>query len=729
MTKPIRVGLFIPQESEYSQEICRGAYEACQELGLELVTFFGGKIDNYNDEYENYINDQKTSIYSYANCLGLDFLLISPTTICRTSVKLREQFVRFFNIPVIVLNYEMDGYSFVSYNNDKGVKEAIEYMIEQCHCQHIGMLTAYKDSQGSIQRVNAYKKTLDKNHIKYNEDDILYVSSYVHANKETVEQWLEDHPDFDGIMCSTDDLAFDLYDILKEKGKKIGKDIMVAGFDDLPQAIHVVPQLSSCHVDASLLGYLGVSKGYNQWKTNELFKQELDTHFIPRMSVNCDVNRTEELIQFVQFCKNNQIDSQYIAEGISNYIFDDRLVYSMPVKDLVTQLFYELLEIKYYLKDGFKENVENLIFEIFNNQYIQHLDLERFFDCFSLVLDLDLFDTNQEKERVKKITQHIYSKVLNCYQAVSSKKEKDNNRNRQYINEINKDTMIVDNYSNIYELLAQNLKLLNIQNAQLYVYPKTKIFYKYHDFEIPNELILKINIVDGEIIETYNKMISVNQVLSLQSLKHRVITSIYSNEYQYGILICDLPINGLSIIDYISTQFGTAFHMMSIVKTLNRSSMTDELTKVYNRRGLYHEVEGFVKECQEEENIYLFLADLDKLKLINDTYGHEYGDKAIVLATDILKNVFSHNGIIGRIGGDEFIVIFKSQGSSFIKGIDDMIKDMTEQMNKRYQYPFNVSISYGVSVFDKDIKNTDFKKIIEIADTLMYEEKKIKKDS
>ena len=727
MNKVKRVGLFISKDNEYNKEIYRGAYEACQELNCELIIFFGGTIDNNSDEFESISNYQKTIVYAFAKKMSLDFLLIPPTTICRTQKKLREQFIHFFDLPVIILNSMMDGYSYVCYDNRKGVKEAVDYMIEKCHCQHIGMLTAYKDSQGSSQRFKAYQESLKDHNLEYHSDYVLYVSNYMSFDNQIIDEWLSQHPQLDGIMCTTDSLALQLYNNIKKAGKRIGVDIMIAAFDDIPEAKHAIPQLSSCHVDASLLGYLGVINGYQQMKTHQIFQKNIDSHFIPRMSVHNGIQKSDELLQFVSYCQNNHYDFQYIAEGITNYIFDEALVYSLPIKNMVSQLFYKLLQISNedLLSYEFKEEIGQLIYQIFHFEHIQFIDLERTFQCFSLILDVDTKTTTQEKENMKDFIQFINSKVINCYQRILSKKERDHFIVRQYINKINVDTMMVDHFYDIYDLFAKNLLLLKVKNAQLYMYPKPIVYYKLNNFDIPNEMILKIKIDNGQ-IQTTHKIVSVKNILSQQSLQHSIVSSLYFNEYQYGLLICDMPIQELSTIEYISTQFGTSLNMKFVVQELNKSSMTDELTKVYNRRGLYHHIDTFIQHCDNQDLIYLCLADLDNLKKINDTYGHDYGDKAILLAKDIIQRVFHHDSIIGRIGGDEFIVIFKSQGISFITQIEYLMKTITKELNDQYQYPFEVNMSYGVSVFDKEEKENHYQRIIDIADALMYERKKNK---
>lgn len=93
------------------------------------------------------------------------------------------------------------------------------------------------------------------------------------------------------------------------------------------------------------------------------------------------------------------------------------------------------------------------------------------------------------------------------------------------------------------------------------------------------------------------------------------------------------------------------------------------------------------------------LLILDKLKEINDHYGHEGGDQALRMAAEILSTVF-HQDVVGRIGGDEFVVLLKPAHVAFLQNIDVAIKQATVNLSLIYRYPFKVSISYGVSVFD-----------------------------
>ena len=87
-------------------------------------------------------------------------------------------------------------------------------------------------------------------------------------------------------------------------------------------------------------------------------------------------------------------------------------------------------------------------------------------------------------------------------------------------------------------------------------------------------------------------------------------------------------------------------------------ALIDELTGIYNRRGLLTLGEHYLKIVRrQKKGIYMLYADFDDLKKINDTWGHQEGDLALIETANVLKTNFRESDIIARIGGDEFVVI------------------------------------------------------------------------
>ncbi|QCI27755.1 GGDEF domain-containing protein [Caminibacter pacificus] len=139
-------------------------------------------------------------------------------------------------------------------------------------------------------------------------------------------------------------------------------------------------------------------------------------------------------------------------------------------------------------------------------------------------------------------------------------------------------------------------------------------------------------------------------------------------------------------------------------KKLDVQAKTDYLTNVLNRR-------GFMQEILDKKGV-LGVFDLDYFKKINDTYGHEFGDEYLRHFVKILKNSLRKDDIIGRFGGDEFVVLF-------INAKKDDLDKWVEEFYKRLELsPYKgikVSVSIGLANYEGDLQ-----KSFNLADNALY---------
>jgi len=122
----------------------------------------------------------------------------------------------------------------------------------------------------------------------------------------------------------------------------------------------------------------------------------------------------------------------------------------------------------------------------------------------------------------------------------------------------------------------------------------------------------------------------------------------------------------------------------------------------------------------------LFFIDMDGLKWINDTLGHEEGDKALIETATLFKETFRTSDIIARMGGDEYVALaieITETNSEIITGrLQSLIDKRNNQETRRYR----LSISIGYSYYDPE-NPCSIDDLIERADKLMYEQKQNKK--
>ncbi|MGC8814444.1 diguanylate cyclase [Dictyoglomus sp.] len=158
-------------------------------------------------------------------------------------------------------------------------------------------------------------------------------------------------------------------------------------------------------------------------------------------------------------------------------------------------------------------------------------------------------------------------------------------------------------------------------------------------------------------------------------------------------------------------------------------SITDPLTGLYNRRGfitLADHTLNLVKRLNKKA-IILFI-DLDYMKWINDNLGHNVGDQALIDVANILTSTFRQNDLIARIGGDEFVVLGIIGEENHKEKIIERLTEKVKEFNTKEKRPYKLSLSVGYVVYDPENPKT-LEELLQLADQLMYEEKRLKKQN
>jgi len=170
-----------------------------------------------------------------------------------------------------------------------------------------------------------------------------------------------------------------------------------------------------------------------------------------------------------------------------------------------------------------------------------------------------------------------------------------------------------------------------------------------------------------------------------------------------------------------------------LVAELQALSTKDELTGLYNRRGIFSMVtQQYSIAKRIQKTLMLVFIDLDGMKQINDLYGHQEGDNALIDTANILKNTFRETDIIARIGGDEFAVfgmVIEDKGLNIITSrINEKLEKHIGEYAAHSTKPYKLSLSYGVAFADPE-KPFSFDSMLSEADQNMYLKKQKKKDS
>jgi diguanylate cyclase (GGDEF)-like protein len=149
---------------------------------------------------------------------------------------------------------------------------------------------------------------------------------------------------------------------------------------------------------------------------------------------------------------------------------------------------------------------------------------------------------------------------------------------------------------------------------------------------------------------------------------------------------------------------------------------TDYLTELFNKREYDSYLMAISRNKPRKQKLIGFTADLDHFKMINDQYGHDTGDLVLKAMANLLRHSFGKNDLIARTGGDEFAVLFWLSPEEAPEPAIARLKTAVEDFNKTKQFPFDLSFSFGMDVFDPK-RHDSLKDFVRHLDELMYLDK------
>ena len=304
--------------------------------------------------------------------------------------------------------------------------------------------------------------------------------------------------------------------------------------------------------------------------------------------------------------------------------------------------------------------------------------------------------------------------------------------------------------------LEKILTALNMPLCMVCFYKKPVMVEKEKEFSLPHNASVSMMLDIERKIHDYDTGLEFNPTKSpfpQEYFKDNpgafMIHPLFSGRKNYGYLVCKITTSNYSmhsvavkvLVNTIASNYeytrsltkSKSLSKMNISlqqsnSTLDIQSKTDELTKILNRRGFMELGQKTLDLAADAgQHGVIYFADLDGLKKINDTYGHDMGDEAIKAAADVISQSLRSNDIVGRLSGDEFAAIAigmkLSQENKFREKISSLCKMISDDRN----FPFTLSMSIGAVEFElTNEKPTKLTALLSQADDKLYIEKKEK---
>lgn len=156
---------------------------------------------------------------------------------------------------------------------------------------------------------------------------------------------------------------------------------------------------------------------------------------------------------------------------------------------------------------------------------------------------------------------------------------------------------------------------------------------------------------------------------------------------------------------------------------LSKLYVHDAVTGLYNRMGYVRSGSDYVlKKHQNGQKVSVYFIDLDRLKEINDRFGHEYGDLAIITVARVMEKYSENDAFIARIGGDEYVLLQQAFDAEKEEAFKCNIRQGLNEKALQMQFPMPLTVSIG-SVVSDPAKDCGLEEYVRLADEKMYEEK------
>ena len=249
--------------------------------------------------------------------------------------------------------------------------------------------------------------------------------------------------------------------------------------------------------------------------------------------------------------------------------------------------------------------------------------------------------------------------------------------------------------------------------------------------ELQELLLLSKTYIQNTTTDSIRFFKNIPEEMQLPSI---ICLPIFDKEDRLGTLVVgknkeDAFMDSRAFYENISSQLCIGISNARLYAKMNDMAIRDGLTRIYNRRHLNVLLNEYIKEAMARKvPVSLALFDIDKFKMINDTYGHQCGDEVIRHVAKLLnRGALRNGGIAGRYGGEEFVIAFLDKSLDETLGI---VRDVHNQIRDgEVEYgdaKLSIRASVGVASYPKTC--SDPSDLLTRADWAMYHSKRNGRD-
>lgn len=746
--KKMTIGLLVSGiMDDYTEYICKGVRRAAKEEHADVIVFPGKYIDrDLSDNRELRYEYQYHTVFAYARNKQIDALVIAADCIgCFTSQKrIMEMLGEYQEFPCILVASKKEGYPGVIFDNYQGIKDGLEYLIHECGRKKFAMVGGSAENVDAAERKQAFVSVLEENGIPF-EERMFVEGNLTRRSGDVFANLLDSNPDVEAVFCVNDDTAMGLYEEIKKRGKSIGKDIAVLGYDDTVEAAHVSPPLASVRADSAWLGEEAVHMACAAVRGERVESRVLPTRFIKRKSIS----ETMAHVSRDSFYRLEDFDVHF-DEIFHRSINEEKQEKMIKIRVAYKRLMMAFVRnaVKGFKNVGSGEEISLRADEFINTGGVKYADvdilLSHLESAYKVLRSMQVHD--EGKTELRDLFFDLYRKTVRAMNVLVGDMEQEKIKESYDMKVFVQDILQFEKGKDqSYGVLLERLGWLGIQNAKLYMLKQQELHLFKEAYSAPDVLYLKAERRDG-VVSTVPAMQQKTEFGAIymdqtEKSSYRVLLPLFSDETIYGVLLCDMTDALHDNGELLVNQMSAAVKMLKLLEAnekiqqqlednlatlkdsnikLDTLSKSDVLTGIYNRRGFYDATQKMIDECSAKQQAVLAVyVDMNNLKIINDRYGHEEGDHSLKLIGTFLKEMVAEQGVAGRIGGDEYAFALAYDGNDGGSAVMESLYHKFEVYNESSDKDYNITVSAGACVMQPGQQIT-LKEALQQADERLY---------
>lgn len=652
----------------YQSQLWHGAVAAAKKRGCRLLTLVG------------YASPEQTmptgpeSIFGLAGRKDVDGVMLSagPLSFWEGPLALTQILSWLDGNTVASLGLEIPGVD-SCIPEGSGVYAMVRHMAEKHSCRNIAFLGGPEQNSDAKRRFADYRMALEDLGLDYNPSLVAVGGFYLEGGMEAMKTILHKGLRIDAVVAANDTMAIGAIQVLEAHGMQVPADVKVSGFDDTPEGRELKYPLTTVSNPTYKIANLGL----------EVCLERLRN---PAMDVSCLVVPTEPIVRRSCGCLGGGAFSDTAGSEALNELIEEAksVIRSSASSSMGVYL--------HWLQDQLA--VGNLL----QAEECGHLVDE-------LLEDMATWASPGQISKALASLLRAERMVAEARQGMQSKRV------------LRQDALIRELHRTQKALLAQTepaeLIVTLMRSMTEWCPAGFRLFLLNEDFSPGDMGDLKTQKF-GYRVEVKNGTVTTlpedEDLLPAEFVPGEVWTGvpIEQGNMRFGVILFREWLQDEAFVEHLRIALSTAFAISwqlrserKLRNSLHQLSIHDELTGLYNRRGLMDISRILYQEAQREGKwLGVLYADLDGLKGINDGYGHASGDLAIQTMGQALTQCFRGSDVMARLGGDEFAVVCLVPPDNDLEGVQARLHEILQNLSDQLGKPWRVAASMGGSVWD-----------------------------